>query len=51
MIGFFFHAVAFVLVMALLTVINLLIGPPYWVRVVFFGWGLGLFIHWWAAVR
>jgi len=50
MIGFFFHAVAFILVMLLLTAINLLIGPPYWVRLVFFGWGIGLFAHW-LAIR
>ncbi len=51
MIGFLIHAVAFVLVMLLLCAINLLIGPPYWVRWVLFGWGIGLFAHWAAVWR
>ncbi len=50
MIGIFFHTAAFVLVMALLTAFNLLTGPPFWVRWVFFGWGIGLFAHWTAVV-
>jgi hypothetical protein len=45
-LGFRIHAIAFVLSIALLLVINLLTGPPYWVLWVVLGWGIGLFCHW-----
>lgn len=33
--------------MALLFVINLSTGSPYWVLWVLLGWGVGLLAHWW----
>ncbi|MBC8037988.1 MAG: 2TM domain-containing protein [Rhizobiales bacterium] len=48
--GFRIHAIVFVLVMALLVVINLLTGSPYWVLWVLLGWGIGLLAHWWFVL-
>jgi hypothetical protein len=45
-LGFRIHAIAFVLAIALLVVINLLTGSPYWVLWVVLGWGIGLLAHW-----
>ena len=45
-LGFRIHAITFVPTIALLLVINLLIGSPYWVQWVVLGWGIGLFCHW-----
>jgi hypothetical protein len=45
-LGFRIHAITFVPSIALLLVINLLTGPPYWVQWVVLGWGIGLFCHW-----
>lgn len=50
-LGFRIHAIAFALCCAVLLVINLLIGPPYWVQWVLLGWGIGLVAHWWFGVR
>jgi uncharacterized membrane protein len=47
--GLRIHAIVFVLVLALLAVINLLTGPPYWVLFVLVGWGIGLLAHWWSC--
>jgi hypothetical protein len=44
--GFNVHALVFVLTLALLVVINVLTGAPYWVLWVLPGWGLGLLSHW-----
>lgn len=49
-LGFRIHAIVFVLVMALLVVINLLTGSPYWVLWVLLGWGIGLLAHWWFVL-
>ena len=49
-LGFRIHAIAFVLTMALLLVINLWIGAPYWVQWVLLGWGIGLLAHWWFVL-
>jgi len=43
-LGFRIHAITFVPSIALLLVINLLTGPPYWVQWVVLGWGIGLFL-------
>lgn len=48
--GLDIHAIVFVLTMALLGVINLLTGSPYWVLWVLLGWSTGLVAHW-AYVR
>lgn len=45
-LGFRIHAIVFVPIIALLLVINLLTGSPYWVLWVLLGWGIGLFAHW-----
>jgi 2TM domain-containing protein len=45
-LGFRIHAIAFVPTIALLLIINLWIGAPYWVLWVLLGWGIGLFCHW-----
>lgn len=45
-LGFRIHAITFVASIALLLVINLLTGSPYWVQWVVLGWGIGLFCHW-----
>jgi 2TM domain len=44
--GFRVHAIVFVLTIAVLLVINLLTGSPYWILWVLLGWGIGLFSHW-----
>ena len=45
-LGFRILAIAFVPTIALLLVVNLLTGSPYWVQWVVLGWGIGLFCHW-----
>jgi hypothetical protein len=49
--GFRHHVIAFVLVMALLVVLNLATGGPYWVMWVAAGWGLGIALHAFLALR
>ena len=49
-LGFNIHALAFVPTMALLLVINLWTGSPYWVQWVLLGWGIGLLAHWWFVL-
>ena len=36
--------------MALLMVINLWTGAPYWILWVLLGWGIGLLAHWWFVL-
>jgi len=45
-LGFRIHAIVFVLTIALLTIINLLTGAPYWAAWVVPGWAIGVFAHW-----
>ena len=45
-LGFRIHAIAFVPTIAVLLVINLLTGSPYWSLWVLLAWGIGLFSHW-----
>jgi hypothetical protein len=45
-LGFNIHAISFVAAMVVQVIVNLLIGPPYWVLWVFLGWGVGLLAHW-----
>ncbi len=49
-LGFRIHAIVFVLVIALLVVINVLTGSPYWVLWVLLGWGIGLLAHWFLVL-
>jgi len=44
--GFRIHAFVFVPSLALLAVINLLTGPPWWFLWVVPPWAVGLFAHW-----
>ena len=48
--GFRIHLIVFVLKMALLAVINLWTGAPYWVAYVLMGWGTGILAHWWFVL-
>ena len=44
---FYIHLAQYVLVIALLTVINALTTPNrWWVQWVIMGWGIGVFFHW-----
>ncbi len=45
-LGLRIHALVFVPVIVALVVLNLLIGPPYWVQWIVLGWSIGLFCHW-----
>ena len=50
--AFYIHATVFAFVILLLAVINLLTTPRnLWVMWPFFGWGIGLFLHWFLAAR
>jgi transcriptional regulator with XRE-family HTH domain len=45
--GFYIHLAQYVLVIAVLTVINVLTTPNrWWVQWVIMGWGVGVFFHW-----
>ena len=45
--GFYIHLAQYVLVVALLAVINVLTTPNrWWVQWVIMGWGIGVFFHW-----
>lgn len=45
--GFYIHLAQYVLVVALLAVINFLTSPNrWWVQWVIIGWGIGVFMHW-----
>jgi hypothetical protein len=44
--GFRIHAMVFAPIIAVLLIINLLTGSPYWVQWVVLSWGIGLFCHW-----
>ena len=45
--GFYIHLAQYVLIVALLTVINALTTPNrWWVQWVVMGWGVGVFFHW-----
>jgi 2TM domain len=45
-LGLRIHAIVFVPTIALLLIINLLTGTPYWVQWVVLAWVIGLFSHW-----
>ena len=45
--GFYIHLAQYVLVIAVLTVVNALTTPNHWwVQWVVMGWGVGVFFHW-----
>jgi hypothetical protein len=45
LMGFYIHLAVFVVVMAILLVVNIVNSPPWWVQWPFLGWGLGLLGH------
>lgn len=49
--GLLHHAIVFAVVVFLLALLNVYIGKPYWVEWVFLGWGAGLALHAWLALR
>jgi hypothetical protein len=49
-LGVRIHALAFVVTLFVLVVINAWSGPPYWVVWVVPGWIVGLFCHWYFTL-
>jgi hypothetical protein len=49
-LGFRIHAIAAIGGMALLLIINLWTGSPYWIVWVLPAWGIGLLSHWWVTL-
>ncbi len=43
--AFFVHLVVFVGVIAILAIVDIATGAPYWAHWVFLGWGLGVLAH------
>lgn len=43
--GFYVHFVVFVVVVALLAVVNIITGDEFWIHWVLLGWGLGVGLH------
>jgi hypothetical protein len=43
--GFYIHLLVFALVVAVLAVVNLATGRPWWVLWVVLGWGIGVLVH------
>lgn len=48
--GFNIHAIVFVPTMVVLTIVNVVVGRPWWILWVLLGWGIGLLMHWWFVV-
>jgi hypothetical protein len=49
--GFQIHALAFVVGMIVMAIINYFASPSYyWVLWVLLGWGIGLLAHWWFVL-
>lgn len=48
--GFRIHALVFVPALAVMAVINIATGAPYWVLWVVLGWSIGLASHWYWGV-
>ena len=49
-IGLRIHGIVFASSMALMLIVNLLTGAPYWVGWILLAWGIGILSHW-LAVR
>lgn len=45
------HAAIFAVVIVLLAILDWYTAEPYWVHWVFLGWGAGLALHAWLALR
>ena len=48
--GFAIHAMVFVPTLVVQAIINLLVGPPWWVLWVLPAWTVGLLAHWWFVL-
>lgn len=49
-LGVRIHAIAYVLTMIVLAVVNVFTGRPYWALWVLPGWTIGLFCHWYFVL-
>lgn len=49
-LGFNIHAVVFVMSMIAMVIINVAVGPPWWVIWPALGWSVGLLMHWWFTL-
>lgn len=49
-LGFSIHAAAFVVGMIAMAIINVAIGPPWWIVWPALGWSIGLLAHWWFVL-
>jgi hypothetical protein len=45
------HAAIFAVVIAILAIFDWYTAEPYWVHWVFLGWGAGVLLHAWLALR
>lgn len=45
------HAIVFAVVIALLTALDVYTGGSFWVHWVFLGWGMGVLLHAFLALR
>lgn len=49
--GFYVHFVVYAIVISLIVIVNLRFTPQYhWFWFPMFGWGLGLFFHWFGVI-
>ena len=49
--GFYVHFVVYAIVISLIVIVNLRFTPQYhWFWYPMFGWGLGLFFHWFGVI-
>lgn len=49
--GFYIHFVVYAIVISLIVIVNLRFSPQYhWFWFPMFGWGLGLFFHWFGVI-
>ncbi|MBH0237902.1 2TM domain-containing protein [Methylobrevis albus] len=44
------HAFAFVVTMIVLLIVNIAVGPPWWVQWPLLGWSIGLLSHWFFSI-
>ena len=49
-LGFYIHALVFVVAIVVQMAINVWVGPPYWVMWVLPAWAIGVLAHWWFVV-
>ncbi len=49
-LGFRIHAAAYVLGIIIMAIINVAVGPPWWIQWPLIGWTIGLVTHGWFVV-